>query len=401
MKPSNKIEKLIKDVNIQTNTKTDEAVLDDVLNAFVKSKKIHSAEDQPKIRRIIRDELKIWRIIMKSRITKLAVAAVIVVAVIIAMQPYGVSIESVAWGELIKSVEQSHEEYMKELQLATEEKDGEKIEFYADLLSEFWQKLGWLARGELDQEYKMRMSALIEEEKSNYDDREESDQISMRIFLENADRFSDWLGNIEDVAWINETVHVCKQLEEYAEEIRDAGRHPELDLSYAQHCLPSFVIYCKWFDQLPWYNSGQEMMPAALLAGIERDLRIARREMETRQIRGVTRFVKRCVQQAQKNGLDLDKKTASDRTRKQRDACRQLNRRIDELYALITYAEIANQDYLEKMIKLNQYKPGQRHDHVLTEEFGSRGAFSDYYIEQIDQGLELCEELLTEFKPVQ
>ncbi|MHC4212561.1 MAG: hypothetical protein ACYSWP_04205 [Planctomycetota bacterium] len=381
MKPSEKIEKLIKDVNIKTNTQTDKAVLDDILNTFEKS-----AGQSPKI----------WRIIMKSRMTKLTAAAVIIMTVVVGIQQYGIS---TAWGQLVERIEQSHEEYMKELVSATEEKDGEKIEFYADLLSEFWQKLGWLARGELDTEYKMRMSALIEEEKANYDDREESDQISIQIFLENADRFSDWLGNIEDVAWINETVHVCKQLEEYAEEIRDAGRHPELDVSYAEHCLPSFVTYCQWFEQLPWYNSKQDMLPVSLLTGIERDLRIARREMESQKIRDVIRFVKRCVQQAQKNGLNLDKKTAPDRTRAQRDVCRKLNRRIDELYALITYAEIASQDYLEKMIKQNQYKPGQRHDHVLTEEFGSRGSFSDYYIERIDQSLGLCEEILTEFQP--
>jgi hypothetical protein len=66
MRPSDKIEKLIKDVNIQTNVQTDEAVLDDVLNTFVKSKKEKSAGHQPKI----------WRIIMKSRITRLSTAAV-------------------------------------------------------------------------------------------------------------------------------------------------------------------------------------------------------------------------------------------------------------------------------------------------------------------------------------
>jgi len=187
-------------------------------------------------------------------------------------------------------------------------------------------------------------------------------------------------------------------MEEYAEEIRDGAMHSELDFSYVEHCMPSFVTYCEWFERLPWDNPEQYMSPAMLLTGIQRDLNIARREIETLQIRDVARFVKRCVEQAQKNVLDLDKKTVSSRTKKQRDLCRQLTRRIDELYALITYAEIATQDLLEQLIKQNQYKHGERYDQVLTEEFGNKGPFADYYIERIDQSLDLCKQLSAELE---
>jgi hypothetical protein len=72
MRPTENIEKLIKNINIETNAKTDKAVLGDVVEAFEESKKNKSVITQPSI----------WRIIMNSRITKLATAAVIIIAVI-------------------------------------------------------------------------------------------------------------------------------------------------------------------------------------------------------------------------------------------------------------------------------------------------------------------------------
>ena len=358
---------------------------------------IASKEKEPTATASI-DLASVWRTIMKSRITKVAAAAVVIIAVMLGLHYYAgpIGVTSVAWAELVERVERSHDEYMKKLLSAAEEKDTEKIEFYADLLSEFWQNLGWLAETELHPERRDRIFADIAIAKAHYDESEESDKAGIRLFLEYEEQFSDWLGNIKDVdvAWINETVHVCKQMEEYAEEIRDVGRDSWLGFSYAEHCLPSFVTYCEWFERLPWGNPKQYMTPAILLTGIQRDLTIARRELEALEIRGVIRFVKRCVEQTRKNVLDLDKKTASSRTKKQRDLCRHLIRRIDELCALITYAEIASQDLLEQIINQNQYKRGERYDQVLTEEFGNKGPFADYYIERIDQSLDLCEQLL-------
>jgi len=75
MRPAENIEKLIKNINIDTNAKTDNAVLGDVIKAFEKSKgKKTSATEQ-----------NVWRIIMKSKITKLAAAAVIIVAIMLGM----------------------------------------------------------------------------------------------------------------------------------------------------------------------------------------------------------------------------------------------------------------------------------------------------------------------------
>jgi len=334
--------------------------------------------------------LGIRRIIMKSRTTKLTAAAAIIIAVIAGLHYYAspIGVTSVAWAELVQRVEQSHNKYYTELLLAMEAKDVDKVSARANALSEFWQGMNSLAEEGLES----TADAIDMLRHESFRDRlQEFDQ---QIFIVYAEQFIAWMNKIEDAAWFNEIIHVCRQMEEYAEEIRDPGRDPELEFSYAEHCLPSFVRYCEWFEQLPWDNPEQVMTPAMLLTGIQRDLEIARREIETREIRGVIRFVKRCVQQAQKNILDLDMKTASHRTKKQRDVCRHLIRRIDELCALITYAEITSIDFVEQIIKQNQHdKLAEKFEQVLTEEFGNKGRFADYYIERIDQSLDLCGQL--------
>jgi len=78
MKPAENIEKLIKNTKIDTNTKADKAVLDDVIEAFEISKNKKTATYQPNI----------WRIIMKSRITKITTAAMIIIVVMVGLYHY-------------------------------------------------------------------------------------------------------------------------------------------------------------------------------------------------------------------------------------------------------------------------------------------------------------------------
>jgi hypothetical protein len=113
MRPAENIEKLLKDINIDTNVKTDNAVLGDVIEAFEKSKKQKSAIIEPNI----------WRIIMKSRITKLAAAAVIIIAVILGLNiTDGPEITGVAWGEVVRNVEKIHTITYRETITGTSEK---------------------------------------------------------------------------------------------------------------------------------------------------------------------------------------------------------------------------------------------------------------------------------------
>ena len=380
MRPAETIEKLIKRLETKASVELDERVHSEISKALVESERTKSAKVEPKI----------WRIIMKSRITKLAAAAVVIIVVLVGIHHFGGSIDgaSVAWAELVERVERSHDEYMKELLLAVEEKDTERIEFYADLLSEFWQNLGWLAT-ELHPESQYRIFGRFSGQKGG-----ESDQIGIQIFLEYSDQFSDWLGKIEDEAWINEIIHVIKEMEEYSEEIRDVGRDRGLDFSYAEHCLPSFVTYCEWFEQLPWDNPEQDMMPGSVLMAIERDLKIARREIDALERRDADRVAKRCMQQAQKNVQDMSRKIRSGQMVNQWKLCGQLNQKISELSGLTLYLAIASGD----VTQTNKLHDPEKIHQILTGEFVNEQSFADYFVEQVDQALDLCEQLSAELE---
>ena len=90
MNSANDIKKFFKNEAISTNSKMEETVLNKVLTAHKKTTNTKSAARRPKIRRTI----------MKSRIIKIAAAAVIVIAVLIGMNQLVGSAGSVAWGEV-------------------------------------------------------------------------------------------------------------------------------------------------------------------------------------------------------------------------------------------------------------------------------------------------------------
>jgi len=94
MKPQEKFEKLIKKINVSPHAQTHSKILNDVLAAQEKFKNDQSANLGPNI----------WKIIMKSRITKFATAAVITVAVMIGMNKLGGSVDgaSAAWAGIVK-----------------------------------------------------------------------------------------------------------------------------------------------------------------------------------------------------------------------------------------------------------------------------------------------------------
>ncbi|MHC4073569.1 MAG: hypothetical protein ACYTGS_16300, partial [Planctomycetota bacterium] len=99
MKPTNNLEETIKkDLSFTAGANLHDRMLDDVLNAQEKSKKTKSAATEPKIRRII----------MKSSITKLAAAVIIVVIGlgILAFIDTG-STSGVVWAEVARNVEAS------------------------------------------------------------------------------------------------------------------------------------------------------------------------------------------------------------------------------------------------------------------------------------------------------
>lgn len=99
MKPADNIKKFFKNAAVNTNPKMDEAVLDKVLTAHEKAKNTRSAFAEPTL----------WRTIMKSRIVKLAAAAVIIAGIVLGLFEF-VETEnksSVVWAEVAKKVEAS------------------------------------------------------------------------------------------------------------------------------------------------------------------------------------------------------------------------------------------------------------------------------------------------------
>ena len=92
MRSSENIEKVVKnlELGIDTNTQTDQAVLSELLDAQKQSIKQQSAFILPNIRRTI----------MKNPITKLAAAAVIIIALFVGISHFGGSVESVAWADV-------------------------------------------------------------------------------------------------------------------------------------------------------------------------------------------------------------------------------------------------------------------------------------------------------------
>ncbi|MFC1795317.1 hypothetical protein ACFL3Q_17240, partial [Planctomycetota bacterium] len=65
MRPTENIKKLIRNVPVNTNTERDHEVLNDVLNTLEKSNNLQLVDNQPNL----------WRLIMKSQITKLTTVA--------------------------------------------------------------------------------------------------------------------------------------------------------------------------------------------------------------------------------------------------------------------------------------------------------------------------------------
>jgi outer membrane lipoprotein-sorting protein len=95
MRPAENIEKLVKNINIDTNAKIDKEVLVEVVEAFEKLK----------VKKTSATEQNIWRIIMRSRTTKLAAAAVIMIAALLAI--YNIGPSSVALADVLAKVEQA------------------------------------------------------------------------------------------------------------------------------------------------------------------------------------------------------------------------------------------------------------------------------------------------------
>ncbi|MHC4721605.1 MAG: hypothetical protein ACYS6I_02730 [Planctomycetota bacterium] len=96
MRPAEDIKRLFKKSNVAAGPKVDKRILGDALDRLEKFKKAESASA----------ELSIWRIIMKSKTTKFATAAVVIVAVLIGLDQFGGSGNGtgVVWADVVRPI---------------------------------------------------------------------------------------------------------------------------------------------------------------------------------------------------------------------------------------------------------------------------------------------------------
>jgi hypothetical protein len=95
MRPAENIEQMIKKLNDSTSAEMDEQVLKDVLHALDESEK-----------KSVPTRSDIWRIIMKSPITKLATAAVVIIACVIGLSLWRTTGSGIALADVLARIEQ-------------------------------------------------------------------------------------------------------------------------------------------------------------------------------------------------------------------------------------------------------------------------------------------------------
>ena len=131
MRPTEKIKKLFVKSNVTVSSELDDKIINDAFQVLEKSIKTKSAEPEPNI----------WRIIMKSRITKIAAAAVIIIAVLIGISHFSdsVDIAGKAYGitdvpELYSSANTIHiKRYFGNIKLLGEKKTTLRSEDWIDI----------------------------------------------------------------------------------------------------------------------------------------------------------------------------------------------------------------------------------------------------------------------------
>jgi hypothetical protein len=93
MRPTEKIKRELINAKINTNPQVDKAILGALLDELDNNTNTRPAKKSPGV----------WDIIMKSNMTKLATAAMIIITVIIGLELFGDS--NVAWADVLKNVE--------------------------------------------------------------------------------------------------------------------------------------------------------------------------------------------------------------------------------------------------------------------------------------------------------
>jgi len=135
MRPADNMRKSFKKLHISTSSGLDEKIYDEISRASVETNENKLAKPKPVL----------WRIIMKSRITKLAAAAVIVVAGLVCIHQFGGSIDgtTVAWAKVAELMENFPAHVHRQSRIVT--CDGQKNEYMSsdNVLTYFLPDVGY------------------------------------------------------------------------------------------------------------------------------------------------------------------------------------------------------------------------------------------------------------------
>jgi outer membrane lipoprotein-sorting protein len=135
MKPADNIAKLVKQLRFKAGAETRDRIFGNVLQALEKSKEHKSAEIQPDV----------WRKIMKSRITRLAAAAaVIIVAILLALDYPGLQIRltTPAFGDMIEQISKARSVTYKQTIYSEEGRGSTTIHMVTEDGRKRWEKPG-------------------------------------------------------------------------------------------------------------------------------------------------------------------------------------------------------------------------------------------------------------------
>ncbi len=120
MKPADKMKELIRKSDVRTGTETDERILASAVEHLEKLKQRKSAKRQTNI----------WRSIMRSRITKLAATAVIILAVVFSMTIFNKSIPSAY--ALDETIQASHSVRYLHIRVIAPSHEEQPVEFWVE-----------------------------------------------------------------------------------------------------------------------------------------------------------------------------------------------------------------------------------------------------------------------------
>ncbi|MCP4609216.1 MAG: hypothetical protein GY845_10935 [Planctomycetes bacterium] len=112
MRPADNINELIKKLQLKASAELDKKVHDDISAALTESEKTKSVLAEPNI----------WRIIMKSKTSKLAAAALIIIAMFFGLNFFNKT-SGVAWAEVLNNV-QKVKTYINRMKMSVQRPEG-------------------------------------------------------------------------------------------------------------------------------------------------------------------------------------------------------------------------------------------------------------------------------------